>query len=61
LPDSDAQWFELMQTGDFVLIGVCFAAGFLVKPISIIVAAPFVALGTFRQLPVGPDGVNQSD
>ena len=35
---------------DFVFIGVCIGSGYLVKPTSLIVAAPFIAFGVISQL-----------
>jgi len=35
--------------GDYVLLGVCLAAGFLVKPIALIAAAPFFGFGLLLQ------------
>ncbi len=39
-----------LRTGDFLLIGTCLSAGFLVKPISLIVVAPFLGLSLLLQL-----------
>ena len=39
-----------LRTGDFILIGSCLSAGFLVKPISLIIVAPFLGLSLLLQL-----------
>ena len=39
-----------LRMGDFLLIGSCLSAGFLVKPISLIVVAPFLGLSLLLKL-----------
>ena len=41
---------DRLRTGDFLLIGSCLSAGFLVKSISLVVVAPFLGLSLLLQL-----------